>query len=101
MKFAVSNIALTAFDHDAELARRGALGLAGVEIAPSRVWRDTWQGLRPAEVAAYRHAIKLIEADTGLLAPMHTHEFALEEAESAIEALRDGASIHSCLLPKG
>lgn len=51
--------------------------------------------------AAYRHAIKLIEADTGLLAPMHTHEFALEEAESAIEALRDGASIHSCLLPKG
>lgn len=57
-EFAVSNIALTAFDHDAELARLGALGLAGVEIAPSRVWRDTWQGLRTAEVAAYRRAIE-------------------------------------------
>jgi threonine dehydrogenase-like Zn-dependent dehydrogenase len=52
---------------------------------------------------AYRSAIRLIEAGTVPLAKLHTHDFALEEAEEAILTLagRDGRtpSIHSCLRP--
>lgn len=62
MRFAVSNIALTAFDHGRELARLPALGIEGVEVAPSRVWRDTWKGLTNVAVAHYRKAI----GDAGL-----------------------------------
>jgi threonine dehydrogenase-like Zn-dependent dehydrogenase len=53
--------------------------------------------------AAYEAAIRLIEAGRVPLARMHTHDFALEAAEEAIQTLageRPGAaSIHSCLLP--
>ena len=58
-KLALSNIALTAHDHDAELGRLAAMGLAGLEVAPSRVWRDTVDGPSPAEVTRYR---KIVEA---------------------------------------
>ena len=58
MRLAVSNIALSPFDHQGELALLPALGLAGLEVAPSRVWRDTWQGLKPADVAAYRRQVE-------------------------------------------
>lgn len=54
---AVSNIALTAYDHVAELGRLPELGLAALEVAPSRVWKDTWQGLTPDRVAAYRRVV--------------------------------------------
>ena len=57
-KLAVSNIALTAYDHTAELGRLPELGLSGLEVAPSRVWRDTWHGLTPAMVAAYRRDVE-------------------------------------------
>ena len=57
-KLAVSNIALSAYDHAAELGRLTDLGLSGVEVAPSRVWRDTWHGLTPALVAAYRRDVE-------------------------------------------
>lgn len=53
-KFAVSNIALTAYDHEAELQRLAGFGLAGIEVAPSRAWRDTWQGLSLGDVKSYR-----------------------------------------------
>jgi 2-desacetyl-2-hydroxyethyl bacteriochlorophyllide A dehydrogenase len=53
---------------------------------------------------AYRAAIRLIESGRVPLARMHTHDFALEEAERAIQTLAGevpGAqSIHSCLLPE-
>lgn len=58
MRLAVSNIGLPAFDHRAELARLPALGFEGLEVAPSRVWRDTWCGLKPADVAAYRRTVE-------------------------------------------
>ena len=57
-KLAVSNIALPAYDHVAELRRLPALGLAGLEVAPSRVWRDTWRGLKPAMVEDYRRDVE-------------------------------------------
>ena len=51
----------------------------------------------------YRAAIRLIESGRVPLARMHTHNFALEEAELAIRTLAreipGQQSIHSCLLP--
>jgi threonine dehydrogenase-like Zn-dependent dehydrogenase len=52
---------------------------------------------------AYDSAIRLIESGRVPLAKMHTHDFALEEAERAIQTLggevEGESSIHSCLLP--
>jgi len=59
VKFSVSNIALTAYDHVSELERLPELGFSGLEVAPSRIWRDTWHGLSTAEVADYRHRIEI------------------------------------------
>jgi threonine dehydrogenase-like Zn-dependent dehydrogenase len=54
---------------------------------------------------AYAAAIRLIEAGRVPLARMHTHDFALEDADEAIRTLAGempgGGSIHSCLLPQG
>ena len=62
MRFAVSNIGLPAYDHTSLLGAVRNLGLEGVEVAPSRVWRDTWHGLSGSDVRAYRKAIE----DAGL-----------------------------------
>lgn len=52
---------------------------------------------------AYEAAIRLIESGRVPIEKMHTHDFALEEAEQAIRTLAgEGpgeSSIHSCLLP--
>lgn len=58
MKYAVSNIALPAFDHVAELGQLAGLGIRGLEVAPSRIWHDTWRGLTNADVSAYRRDIE-------------------------------------------
>jgi threonine dehydrogenase-like Zn-dependent dehydrogenase len=53
---------------------------------------------------AYESAIRLIESGRVPLARLHTHDFALEEAERAIQTLAGEvpgeSSIHSCLLPQ-
>ncbi len=55
--------------------------------------------------SGYQKAIDLIEAGTVPLAAMHTHNFAITEAETAVRTLaREIAgeeSIHSCLIPDG
>ena len=33
-------------------------GLGGLEVAPSRVWHDTWKGLTAADVDAYRSGVE-------------------------------------------
>jgi threonine dehydrogenase-like Zn-dependent dehydrogenase len=52
---------------------------------------------------SYRAAIRLIESGRVPVEKMHTHDFALEDAELAIRTLMGvepgPASIHSCLLP--
>ncbi len=55
---AISNIALPAYEHQDELMALKALGLHGIEVAPSRVWRDTWHGLTSGDVTAYRKQIE-------------------------------------------
>lgn len=62
MQYAVSNIALPAYDHLGDLPRLAEVGYSGLEVAPSRVWRDTWHGLANTDVDAYRRAIE----DAGL-----------------------------------
>ena len=53
----------------------------------------------------YRSAIRLIESHKYPLEKMHTHDFALRDAELAIKTLarqiEGDESIHSCLLPGG
>jgi sugar phosphate isomerase/epimerase len=57
-RFALSNIALSAYDHADELNLLTGMGIEAVEVAPSRVWRDTWQGLTAGNVADYRQTIE-------------------------------------------
>ena len=57
-ELSVSNIALTAYDHDEELGNLGAMGLTGLEVSPSRVWEDWWHGLTPAMVESYRKTVE-------------------------------------------
>ncbi len=58
VKYAISNIALSAFTHDVELNQLREMGFRGLEIAPSRVWHDTWKGLSAAEVSVYRTTVE-------------------------------------------
>jgi sugar phosphate isomerase/epimerase len=58
MKLAVSNIALPAYDHTETLGNLAELGFSGLEVAPSRVWKETWTGLKPSEVNAYRRSVE-------------------------------------------
>lgn len=58
MKHAVSNIALPAYRHEADLGRLQETGLQGLEVAPSRVWEDTRSGLTAGEVSSYRRQIE-------------------------------------------
>jgi sugar phosphate isomerase/epimerase len=58
MRPAISNIALPPYKHIAELAVLRDLELEGLEVAPSRVWRDTWKGLSSDDVERYRHDVE-------------------------------------------
>jgi sugar phosphate isomerase/epimerase len=57
MKFAASSFALPAFDHIDLLPGLRPLGLTGLEVVPSRTWRDSWWGLTARDVATYRYAV--------------------------------------------
>ncbi len=65
----------------------------------------TIMGALGVDSKAYRAAIRLIESGKLPLEKMHTHEFPLEDAETAIRTLAgkaDGdSSVHSCLLAAG
>jgi threonine dehydrogenase-like Zn-dependent dehydrogenase len=64
----------------------------------------TIQGAFGVTSRAYEAAIRTIEAGRVPVARMHTHDFALEEAEHAIQVLAGEvpgeSSVHSCLLPE-
>ncbi len=57
-EIAASTIALPAGDHDAEFARLADIGIAAVEVAPSRRWTDTWEGLGADAIKRYRRVIE-------------------------------------------
>lgn len=62
MKLSVSNIALPAYDHADYFPQLEEMGFTGVEVAPSRAWRETWAALKSAEVSKYRKSVE----DAGL-----------------------------------
>ena len=41
------------------MCRLPEMGFDGIEVAPSRVWEDTWHGLRPTDVEAYRKTVEV------------------------------------------
>lgn len=101
-RFAVSNIALTAYDHIEELSRVADLGFQGLEVAPSRVWRDTWRGLTNQQVAAYRrhvetaglsviglHSLLFNQPDLGLFEESATRARTLDFLVHLSEVCRD------------
>lgn len=57
MKPACSNIALPEYDHLAALPLLAEMGFQGLEVAPSRVWRET-EKVTFSKVEAYRHAVE-------------------------------------------
>ncbi|MBL10878.1 MAG: hypothetical protein CL402_10265 [Acidiferrobacteraceae bacterium] len=54
MEHAISNIALPAYNHIQELHALSSMGLTGLEVAPSRIWKDTYGGLTNRQVNDYR-----------------------------------------------
>jgi sugar phosphate isomerase/epimerase len=54
VRLAVSNIGLPQFAGLPEFRHLAALGVAGLEIAPSRCWTDTWRGLTSNDVEKLR-----------------------------------------------
>lgn len=34
------------------------MGISGLEVAPSRIWHDTWKGLKSSDVSSYRQAVE-------------------------------------------
>jgi sugar phosphate isomerase/epimerase len=58
IRFAVSNIGLPAFTHSPLLPRLAEMGATGLEVAPSRVWADTWHGLTARQVDEYRRTVE-------------------------------------------
>ncbi|KIL97739.1 putative D-tagatose 3-epimerase [Paramagnetospirillum magnetotacticum MS-1] len=73
MKFAVSNIALPAFDHLSAFPVLRGYGFTGLEVAPSRVWHGSWDA---AGVAAYRRA-----AESAGLAVVGLHSLFFDRPE--------------------
>ncbi|MCG8592394.1 MAG: zinc-binding dehydrogenase [Proteobacteria bacterium] len=96
------------------LARRGGTvvlaGMKGFKTVPDFVSdlvvskELTIKGAVGVTSGAYRAAIRTIESGDLPLAEMHTHDFALEDAERAIRTLAREIpaqeSIHSCLIPE-
>lgn len=64
MKHGISNIALSPYRHGDELGALADMGFAGLEVAPSRVWEDTWRELTPAQVEQYRRDIDIAGLET-------------------------------------
>jgi sugar phosphate isomerase/epimerase len=57
VKLSVSNIAWDAADEAAVLARLHALGVAGVEVAPTKLWPD-WRGASPESARAFARSLR-------------------------------------------
>lgn len=84
-KRAISNIALSPLSHVTELQALTNLGFRGLEVAPSRVWRNTWKGLTSNEVRAYRNDVE----DAGLRV-IGLHSLFFDHPELSIFESEDG-----------
>jgi threonine dehydrogenase-like Zn-dependent dehydrogenase len=91
----------------------GTVVLAGVKggkaipdfISDIAVTKEvTMRGVIGVTSSGYRSAIRLLESRSVPVEKMHTHDFALRDAEQAIKTLAGEVpgdrSIHSCLIPE-
>lgn len=90
MKYAISNIALPAYDHADALPLLATTGYQGIEVAPSRVWRDTWRGLTGSDVAAYRASV-----EAAGLSVIGLHSLVFDHPE--LQLFGDAASVSATL----
>ncbi len=58
MQRAVSNIGFPPYSHEEMLPVVKDMGFNHIEVAPSRIWKQTWQGLTSADVESYRCQIE-------------------------------------------
>lgn len=58
MKFSTSNIALSPGCPIAEFEQVAKLGLSGLEVAPSRVWKNSWNGLTAGAVETFKNEVE-------------------------------------------
>lgn len=58
MKLAISNIALPAYEHTSFFPTIREMGVKGLEVAPSRVWTNTWESLTSRQVSQYRQFVE-------------------------------------------
>ena len=58
MKLSVSNISLPPYNHASMFHLLNEMGVQGIEVAPSRVWHDTWHNLSANQVTTYRSYIE-------------------------------------------
>jgi len=74
----------------------GTIVLAGIKGNPSGIAIDTDQivkreitlkGVMTQTYNFYREAVDMLSRDLALLAPMHTHEYALDDVETALKVL--------------
>ena len=78
------------------------MGISGLEVAPSRVWRNTWAGLTAADITSYRQAVehaglKVIglhslfydQPDLGLFRARETRTHTLDFMEHLSKLCRD------------
>ena len=102
MKLGISNIGLTAYQHIDELKQLPQMGLSGLEVAPSRVWRDTWHGLSSRSVENYRndversgmsviglHSLFYDRPELGLFRDRETRKLTLDYLEHLSKLCRD------------
>jgi sugar phosphate isomerase/epimerase len=74
MNIAISNIALPSYNHTSMFYLLNEAGIKGLEVAPSRVWHDTWHNLSANQVNDYRsHAEKSDLPIIGLHSLLYDH----------------------------
>ena len=61
MKLSLSNIALSQYHQESELMGLHDLGFLGLEVAPSRVWPNTWNSLTGGAINKYRKLVQRAE----------------------------------------
>lgn len=83
MRLALSTLALPAFEHAEMLPHIAALGVEGIEVAPTHTFADVERGISAAAVTAYRAA-----ADDAGLAIVGLH--ALTEDRPDLDLFGDG-----------
>lgn len=90
IQYAISNIALPAFSHRQAFNELREIGYTGIEVAPSRIWHDTWRELKPRDIENYRRTIEAAD-----LSVVGLHSLVFDHPE--LQLFGDPASVKMTL----